>query len=739
MASKATKPSYVERFSDAAAARTVYETQWRLNLAWLAGRQYTTASPTAATLQEPPAPPWRVRLVANRILPIWRSALGRMLKTRPVPDVIPASGDEADILTAKVGEKIIKHIWSSQGMDGRKVVELYSWVLAAGSAFIMPWWDHLSGEPLVLSVTPPSSEHSPEEKTDDTEDLDAVVEALGGSKISDGEGLTDLVVEPSGEIVVTVVPPHEVYPEPGATTWEDMRWCFRVRAFPVEDLRARYPEHADAIREDSEAVLQDFSFLIPSADPSVSAGELAADVGRRGMALLKEYFEKPSPSAPNGRHAILIGDTEIECHDRLPYDHKRIPLVKFDFITFPGRFWGGSVIEHLIPLQREWNRVRSMLIENRNVMSRPKLLVPTTAGIPDDVWTSEPGEKVYFNPAGGRPEPWVPPPIPGYVLNELQQTEADMMEIASYHWATRGINPPGVRTAAGLAMLQEADDTPLGPVLQWNEASWREVGEQILELAKQFYTEPRLIHLKVGNEAETVEFSREQLRGRYRVRVASGSSLPMSRAARIQFALEMLDRGAFRTPQGRIDEQRFFRFLEMDTALDIVTDDALDIRIARTENVEMRDRYTVFEPGEYDNHPAHLSVHIPFLKELGLEHPGHPAIELVAAHIRAHEDRMQEFQVKQAQQQLQIQAAVEAIKHQLRQELQSTGVGPPPPPTSPGAIPPGAPPGGPPLPGFGGPPLPPPEASGPPTPDFPPGTSPGLPTPGPGVEGLEPV
>lgn len=666
MAEEKVKSLLHDRWRDAESAREPYEGQWRINLAWLVGRQYTVWHKAQKRIIEKAVPEWRVRLVANRILPIWRSSIGRMLKTRPIPDAIPASGDEQDVMTAKVGDKLLKHIWENSDMAGRKSIELYSWMLSCGTAFLQVWWDHEQGE---LIEDP--------ESVDDLELLEN----------------PEAAYQRMGDIALNVLSPFEVFPDNSATGSDDALWLWNAKALPVDVLKERFPEHKSKISPESglEMVLWPFDQSYTSPTGQINAGPH----NLKEHARLKEYYEKPSSKYIKGRHAIMIGDTIIDYQEKLPYDHGQLPVIKFDYIYYPGRYWGGAVIEQLIPIQREYNRTRSQIIENKNMLSKPKLLVPSTAEIPADAWTTEPGERVTYNPFGGKPEPWVPPPIPGYVLQELDRNEQDMMEVSSHHWAARGMNPPGVRTAAGLAMLQEADDTPFGPVLQWNENSWRTAAKQCLELGKQFYTEPRTVYLGLGNTAEVAEFSREKLQGRFRIRVDVGSTLPMSRAARMQFALEMLDRGAFRNDKGQVDEPRFFQFLEMETALDIYRDDAIDLRVARTENVEMRDRLTSFEPGEYDNHPAHMDEHIRFMKELALEHGAdHEAVAMFGAHIKAHELRMREAQLKRVSEQIAIQQGANDLRAAAGIPPQPPPGGPPPSPPGPAA--PAPPPGGPP-------------------------------------------
>jgi len=687
------------RIQDAIEQRWVVEAQWRLNMAWLIGRQYTTINRGSRRLEEIPAPPWRVRYVSNRILPTFRMYLGRLSKVRPLPEVIPATGNEADMLAAKVADKLLKYVWTKEKLDKRRAIELYSWMLVCGSAFLMPWWDHDAGDPIEIP------------------------EAVSEEELIENPSAA---IQRMGDIRVDVVSPLEVYPDPSARSWDECRYIFHIKAVHVDILKEMFPEYANRIQPESLEMYA--SWFV---DPLMVAPGISQPIIRpiKDHARLIEYYERPSKKHPEGYHAIAVGmNNWIVKEEKLPYNHKDFPLVKFDFIPVPGRFWGMSLIEQLIPIQKNLNLTKSMLIENKIALSRPKVLIPTTAEVPPDAFTTEPGEKVFYNPLGGRPEPWVPPPVPGYVLQELQLIEQDFMEVSSLHWVARGMNPPGVRTAAGIAILQESDDTPLGPILMWNEQSWEDTAKQVIELARQFYTERRIIYAHLGDKVEALEFKREDLEGRYRILIDMGSSLPLSKAARIQFIFELLDRGAFRDQNGRIDETRLFKLLEMEAAVEASYDDQIDIRLARFENIEMRDNLTEFEPGELDNHMLHMQLHSKFIKELALEDPEHPAIPLIRKHIEAHEEWVKRLMVKQAAQQVEVQKRIQEVQSVIMQ------AGMPQQPGQPGAPGPQPAPGAPPGAGPAGPAAPPP---GPPAPPTPPSPGPGMA--GPGPEGGPPI
>ena len=95
--------------------RRPFEQQWMLNLAFLAGRQYTSFNSTAHLLQQLKQVPGRIRAVDNKLLPRWKRLVADWIKTEPEMSVVPQTMEEEDVHAAKVGNKIIKNFWQSIG------------------------------------------------------------------------------------------------------------------------------------------------------------------------------------------------------------------------------------------------------------------------------------------------------------------------------------------------------------------------------------------------------------------------------------------------------------------------------------------------------------------------------------------------------------------------------------------------------------------------------------------------
>lgn len=79
--------------------------------------------------------------------------------------------------------------------------------------------------------------------------------------------------------------------------------------------------------------------------------------------LVVEYYQRPCSDFPNGRLLIVAGDRLVYCGD-LPYKNgenggRTYPFVRQCALPMSGAFFGGSVIDRMIPVQRAFNAVKT--------------------------------------------------------------------------------------------------------------------------------------------------------------------------------------------------------------------------------------------------------------------------------------------------------------------------------------------------------------------------------------------
>ena len=125
-----------------------YRLQWFLNLAYYAGRQWVVADTATNQLIEPEKEPWEVRITANRIQPITRLELAKIMKNKPICQVVPASSHDEDVKAAKVADKLCQ--WLDYNLKLHILDnKLVMWGLVCSIGFMKPYWNRNKGDDLI--------------------------------------------------------------------------------------------------------------------------------------------------------------------------------------------------------------------------------------------------------------------------------------------------------------------------------------------------------------------------------------------------------------------------------------------------------------------------------------------------------------------------------------------------------------------------------------------------------------
>ena len=543
-----------DKFEKCRGQRTQFERQWYTNLAFYFGRHYVQwATPVAsdfARLVEPKAPPWRVRLVVNKVRAIIRTELAKITKEKPRGFVIPASTDDQDLAAARAGEAIFEHLWRELQMN-RLIRRTEFWNLLCGTSFIKDYYD-------------PNSK-----------DLGGVPGRITAEHVSPFHLLVPDLQEEEIEFQPYVI--HAL-----AKTPEWVNDTFKVQIAPDTG---------------SGAGMLESKFL--SALGLQSAGA-------KSLVSVKEIWLKPCAKFPSGAVIVWAGDKILGYADSFQYTHNEYCFTKFDHIP-TGRFYSDSTIVDLIPLQKEYNRTRSQIIEAKNRMAKPQLIAARGSVDPNKV-TSEPGLIIFYTPGFSPPEPLPLVSLPNYVIEELDRTQRDMDDISSQHEVTKGRTPPGVTAATAISYLQEEDDSKLAGTVSSLEEGVEKLGRHFLSHVQQFWSAEREVHVIGDNNMyETFAFTKSDIAGNTDFRVEAGSATPRSRAAKQAFIMEAMDKGY-------IPPQRGLRYLDMAETGRLYEELQINARQAQRENLIMAQGVEV-EIHSWDDHLAHIEEHDDFRKK----------------------------------------------------------------------------------------------------------------------------
>src|SRR5215472_6499877 len=202
-----------------------------------------------------------------------------------------------------------------------------------------------------------------------------------------------------------------------------------------------------------------------------------------------EYWCKPNSQHPEGRHAVWAKNKMLF---EGPNPYREIPYVMFKGIPVMARFWPTSVAEQLRGPQMELNKLKSQILENVQRFGNPSILFSRQANIN---YSGVPGERIDYDDTvqNAQPTYLIPPPMPTYVIQEVEAIEKAIQEISGQHEVSKSTVPPGVKAASAINLLMEADDTRLGPRIYQMEEELAKSGERLLKLVAKYYTDERTV------------------------------------------------------------------------------------------------------------------------------------------------------------------------------------------------------------------------------------------------------
>jgi len=591
------------KFALAKQLRRIFEIRWYINRAFYKGEQYVYWDTSYGGLNRHlTSDTRRIRLTDNQIRPRVLKQQSKLLRLRPRAEVLPETTSREDIDAANLGTSLIKHL--HRKLKAPKITrDLANWVTICGNAFVVDFWDKDKKE-VALEVDGPFSWYFP--------------------TISFG--------------------PCEV---------EDMPWGIRAKLRTIDWIKDKYGKD---VTPESFSADQNILMLMRDLDMSVSGMEVA----HVPSAIVKEIYIKPTNKYPKGEYFVVANN--VMCHrGKFPnygtpeepvYEY---PVTHFRDIVIPGLLWGQATMEQAIDLQKDWNRVRSSVIEWVRTMAKGKWLAIKGQMLSPTAIDNEHGEVVEFSfHRGFVPQQARITPLPQATFQAMEINRQSMMDLFSQHEVTQGQNRSDLRSASMVAMLLEQDDTTQAVTYQDFEDQWAAVWRHVLLIAQKRYSTTRTLKIVgEGHDVRVQSFVGADLKNNTDVHVETGRHLPENRLTKQALIMERFQAGLYGPPQDPQVTSKVRRLLDDALEEDIYDDVSADQYVAQNENLMMRVGMAI-PINSYDNDMIHLAEHDRDIKrpevQAMLRKPGGDNIMTAfMQHNQQHTERLQQRQMQMMQ------------------------------------------------------------------------------------------
>lgn len=593
-----------EDFKKRQTEKLPFELTWRLIINYLEGNQFLTINTYGQKIEETiPFAWWEEREVFNQLAPIFETRLAKLARVDTACKVRPATGEADDISSAKICTKIIASYDHALEMEAKQL-EANVWMEKTGTAVFKTLWSMNKGR-----VVGKKAVEIPEELMLDTPDFEK--ELMGIS-----EGSFKFIRE--GDADVVVCNPFEIYPD---------------SVFNPTIKHCRSIIHARVFHEDE--LFEEFGIYEQGTPNNVFnlSGGLTGNggIGQKGTSyaiqsamkdktvLVLEKWELPSNKYPNGR-LIIVSKKNMIYYGKLPdglmtaEGEYELPFDVQKSVDM-GYFFGTSILERLLPLQRRYNSIRNRKKEYLNRVSIGQL-VYDEGSIDEDMLEEDglaPGQMIPVKQGFDKPEYLQTPPLPSAFDSEDNIISVDFNRISGVSEISRDSQAPtGVGSGIALSILKEQDDTRLSLTASNIGTARIGIAKKLLTMNKYYVKYPRqLKDIGKQNTIAVIEFTGKEITSND-VYIERTSALSETPAQRRQMVFDLLQAGLFQPDVPPKTVAKVMEMLELGNWESFDDDINMHYQKAKRENVRML-KGEIIQPDVYDEHLSHVQEHVNFM------------------------------------------------------------------------------------------------------------------------------
>ncbi len=570
----------IDDFKNRAEMRRSFDLIWQINMNFLMGNQFCNVGYGNRLEEIDRQFFWQEREVFNHIAPIFDIRYAKLSKVKPEINIIPATNDERDKITAKVSKKIFNSVKNKLDID-TKINQGIKWSEVCGTAFYKIGWNPNAGQVVAK-----------DEKGKDVK---------------------------SGEIEFSAVSPFEIYPDSSVCeSIEECQSIIHAKAFSTKQIENMYGVKVAGEKINTYA-LDNVSFGVGGLGFNGTVPKMIENV-KEDSAVVIERYCRPSTTYPNGRLTIVAGN-KLVFDGELPYifdDGERgLPFIRQTSIAEPGCFWGTSVIERLIPVQRAYNAVKNRKHEFINRLSLGVLSVEDGSVDLDNLEDEGlcPGKVLVYRQGASEPKYLQGEVLPSGIEKEESNLLDEFKSISGVSDLLSAGSLTSQMSGVAIELMISQDETRLNASIDSIYSSVKLIARKILQLYKQFACLPRLARVIGENgQIEMFYFTSGDISSDD-IEIESQTDGLNTLSQRREMIMSLLKNGVLSDENNQLSNRMKCKILEMlgmgiwENAQDV---NELHIKKAGNENLKLI-KGEMVKVSEIDNHELHINEHIAFM------------------------------------------------------------------------------------------------------------------------------
>lgn len=561
-------------FKEKQIARRNFEVIWELNMNFYIGNQYSYITPSGFISDIEKNYTWENREVYNHIAPIIESRLSKLNKIKPSLDIKPCNNTDSDNYKAKLAKAILSSNFTENNLENL-INTATSWSEITGTSFYKICWNE-----------PTNNNDYPNKQ--------------------------------NGDVKISVCTPFEIYPDSNFV--EDIEECnsiIETRAFPADEVNREWG--VNLAGEDVNLFQLNNSSSISNLSGRSNYTKVTHSVNHDYLLLIERY-EKPSRKHPNGKLTIICKDKLLYDGD-MPYvngakNTRTYPFVKQISSKQLSCFWGTSIIERCIPIQKSYNSLKNRKHEFLARLTTGVLTVEDGSVDIDSLESNgiEPGKIIIYRNGSTPPKFLDPGKVPEDFEREEIRLLSELNSLASVSEITTNASvPTGVNSATALSLLMEQDENRLSTVAEEIRTSIKKISYQTLRLYKQFSNNIRLNKITDGNGALEIFYWTKNDISSDDILIDTTNTLDETNSSKKEIILTLLDKGLFSDKDGIVSSQtkeKILSSLGFDNWCSFDELGELHKKRADKENLKL---IKLEDPLDVDDDKIHIEQHTKYL------------------------------------------------------------------------------------------------------------------------------
>lgn len=306
--------------------------------------------------------------------------------------------------------------------------------------------------------------------------------------------------------------------------------------------------------------------------------------------VTEAWHLKSGKEAKDGKHAFAIENCTLFQEN---YLKDYFPFVFMRYSPKMVGFWGAGIIENIVGLQIEINRILINIQKAQHLFAVPRIAVENSSMVNSQHLTNEFGMILKYT--GIAPTWFTPSAMPPEVYDHLWMLYNKAFEIEGIsQMNATGQKPSGLDAAVALREYNDIGTERFVQVGQRWEKLYMDASKMIIDMSRDLYEVfPDLsVNVKGGKFLETIRWKDVDLEDdQYIMRVFPTSILPSTPEGKLQTTQELMKAGFI----GKEEAMSLLDFPDLEAFMNLQTASLDDINMMIEGMVE-HGRYTVPEP-----------------------------------------------------------------------------------------------------------------------------------------------